>query len=287
MMDAQRMDRLNSLAQTYLFVPAHDVRKAARAAQSGADAVIFDLEASVPDAMKPEARRAVADFLIHLRHPGGPQLWVRVNSRPDDFSADLEALDWSRADGVVVAQAERAETMGALHAAGARRIIPLIESAAAFGALRHLAQAPAVERFAIGTWDLLLDLGLYAVADPDHSELIWQLRGQLVIASRQAGLQPPIDGIYSDLKDDEGLRKACERAHQLGYDGKLLIHPKQIATARSAFRPLDTQLQFAREVVEAYDSAVTRGIGAIQVQGRIVDLPVVEQARVMLARWAR
>jgi citrate lyase beta subunit len=277
--------RAKAVTQTFLFVPAHDVRKVGHAVRSSADGVIFDLEAAVPDSMKAEARRALTGHLVHLRGTGTPEFWVRVNSRPRQFQADVDAIDFTAVDGVLVAQSENVDSMCVLHSVGARRIIPMIESAAGFSSASVLARAPGVERFALGTWDLALDLGLHAVTDPDDSELIWQLRGHLVLASRQAGLRAPIDGIHSRLDDEEGLRRACERARLLGFEGKLLIHPRQIPIATAAFRPSDDQLQFAREVLEAYERATAEGVGAIQVRGRIVDLPVVGQARAMVARW--
>jgi citrate lyase subunit beta/citryl-CoA lyase len=163
--------------------------------------------------------------------------------------------------------------------------MPLIETVAGFGALSDLAKVRGVVRFAIGTFDLALDLGLWAVADPDDSELVWQLRGTLVVESRRLGLASPVDGVYERLDDEAGLRAVCERALRIGYSGKLIIHPRQIAVVRSVFEASNEELQFAREVVEAYEQAKLAGRGAIQVRGHMIDGPMVARARGLLARW--
>jgi citrate lyase subunit beta/citryl-CoA lyase len=162
----------------------------------------------------------------------------------------------------------------------------MIESAAGFKMLEQLAAVPAVERFALGTWDLLVDLSLLAVSDPDESELIWQLRGQLVLASRQLRLRPPIDGVCASLEDDERFFNLCKRVHQLGYGGKMLVHPRQVAIASTVFGPEEGRLQFAREVVAEYERAATLGVGVVRVRGLMIDRPMVEQARALLNHWS-
>jgi citrate lyase subunit beta/citryl-CoA lyase len=270
-------------AASFLFVPAHEPRKVQKAMAAGSDAVILDLEDAVPDSRKAAARAAVAA----LRPPAnGPELWVRVNSDTRHFGADLDTVHWGAVAGALLPKAERPDVVRQLEAAGARRIILIMESAAGMAALCELASASSrVERCALGTLDLSLDLGLLAVDDVDESELIWHVRAGLVLDSRAAGLQTPIDGVRVRLDDEAGLRRTCERVHQLGYSGKLLIHPKQIAVANSVFKPNQDDLDLAREIVEAYAVAEREGRGAIQVRGNMVDRPVVERARSRLERW--
>jgi citrate lyase beta subunit len=270
---------------TYLFVPAHEGLKVLKAMASGSDAVILDLEASVPESRKEAGRQGIREYLSTFRKPDDPEVWIRVNEASSEFMADAKAVDWRAVAGAVVPKAEDPGALRTLVDAGAERLIPLIESAAGFRALDRLAKIATVERFAIGTWDLMLDLGLLAVPAADDSELIWQLRGELVVASRQLGLESPVDGVYGSLDDDTGLRVVCERAHRLGYASKLLIHPCQIAAARSVFGPNDEDLRFAREMVDAYERAVMAGRGAIQIRGQMIDRPIVERARALLARW--
>jgi citrate lyase subunit beta/citryl-CoA lyase len=271
---------------TYLFVPAHDGRKVARALSSESHAVILDLEDSVPDASKETARRSIPKWLDAPRTAEGPRVWVRVNADPAERDADVAAVDWKAVEGAVVPMAEDPDVLRLVEAAGAKRLIPQIETAAGFGALPQLADVASVVRFAIGTFDLALDLGLITVADPDDAELIWQLRGTLTVESRRLGVLPPIDGVYARLDDDEGLRAVCERALRMGYAGKMIVHPRQIAVVRSVFQPGVEELSLAREVVEAYDRARSAGHGALQVRGRMVDRPVARRARALLARWS-
>ncbi|HEY8485884.1 MAG TPA: CoA ester lyase [Limnochordales bacterium] len=275
------------MAVTYLFVPAVDGRKVQKALTCGADAVILDLEDSVPDSEKERARQAAA-AVAQQGLPDGVQVWVRVNGPAGPhFAEDLRHVPWAGFHGAVLPKAEDPAAVAALYRAGARRILPIVESVQGLSALPALARAAGVERVAVGTWDLALDLGLVSVEDPDASELIWQLRGQVVVESRRLGLAPPVDGIYAHFQDDEGLRAACERALRMGFAGKLLIHPRQVPIARQVFTPAEDALAFAREVVQAYEQAAREGRGAVQVRGRAVDLPMVERARALLSRWGQ
>lgn len=278
------------MATTYLFVPAHDSRKVDRALRSGSGAVILDLEDAVPDEEKGRARLAVAGLLAGRGLPAGragTEVWVRVNGfQGPHFAEDTASVDWSLVAGAVLPKAEDPRAVAALESAGARRVFLLIESVAGFASLPSMAGAGSrVERIAVGTWDLALDLGLVAVEDPDESDLIWQMRGHAVIESRRLGLRPPIDGIYARFQNDDGLRRACQRALRMGFGGKLLIHPRQIPVAREVFTPDPAAVEHAREVVAAYQVALREGRGAVQVRGQAVDRPVVERAMALLARW--
>lgn len=271
---------------TFLFVPAHEDRKVARALQAGSDAVVLDLEDSVPDDMKAAARAAIPGYVDALPAGPHPEVWVRVNAAGATFDQDVAAIEWPRLAGAVLPKAESPAKVAALDQAGAKRILLLVESAVGLGALRDLVAAShRVERCAIGTWDLSLDLGLLAIEDPDDAELMWQVRGNLVVQSRQLDLRPPIDGIYARLDDDEGLRAACIRALRLGYGGKLLVHPRQIPVAQSVFGPDHERIRLAREIVDAYEQGVREGRGAVQVRGRLVDRPMVDRARALVERW--
>lgn len=272
-------------ATTYLFVPAHEERKVGKALASGSDAVILDLEDGVPDAMKGRARE-VADRTLRSPVRHGSEVWVRVNdSRSAEFARDVAALPWGHASGAVLPKAEEPAAVQVLAASGVSRMLLLIESVAGFDALPALATAGIVERLAIGTWDLALDLGLLTVDDPDESDLMWHLRCRIVIESRRLGLKPPLDGIYARIDDARGFAEACDRALRLGFGGKLLIHPNQVPAARAAFGTSAAAIKRARDVVAAYEDAVRDGRGAVQVGGCAVDRPMVERARALLARW--
>lgn len=274
------------LPVTYLFVPATDEHKASKALQSGADAVIMDLEDSIPDGVKQTAREHLRKY-INSRQPtaDSPQVWVRINGTGPDFTADAESVPWDRVTGAVLPKAERAGSVQTLLACGAARVLPIIETAAGFRMLDRLVNAGGIERFAIGTLDLAIDLGIIDV-EADDSELIWQLRGELVLASRQLHLPAPVDGVHIRFDDDAGLWTLSQRAHHIGYAAKLMIHPRQIPIVQSVFRPDEKVLQHARDVVQAYEAALHSGRGAVQLSGEMIDRPVVERARALLARWS-
>ncbi len=278
---------MSSMVLTYLFVPAHEPKKVDKAMVAGSQAVILDLEDSVPSQEKGTAREGVRRLLNMESVPAGVEVWVRVNGGGSPyFEDDVRAVDWARVAGAVLPKAEEAASVQVLERAGARRLILLIESVLGLSKLSTLAaSSTGVERVAPGTWDLALDLGLLAEDDPDGSELIWQIRGQIVLESRRLGLKPPIDGIYARFDDEGGLRTVCKRALRMGYGGKLLIHPRQIPVAKAVFSPDAEALQFAREVVRAHEEAVRHGRGAVQVRGRVIDRPMVERARALLERW--
>jgi len=272
---------------TYLFVPAIDGHKVERALHSGVDTVILDLEDSIVEQLKGEARGAVGRVGATRSPRGGPEIWVRINGEDTPwFAGDLENTDWKTVDGAVLPKAESVSAVRALTQVGVRRVILLIESVAGLVGLSLMVSAVAeVERVALGTWDLALDLGLVTLDDPDESELIWQLRGHLVVESRRLNLLPPIDGVYTRFKDDDGLRAASRRAQHLGFGAKLLIHPRQIPIVRSAFSPDPGAVAFAREVVRVYEDAAMHHEGVVQVRGQAIDRPMVERARAVLKRW--
>jgi citrate lyase beta subunit len=268
----------------FLFVPAHEPRKIAHALDTSSGAVILDLEDAVPEARKAEARRAASECLARAGPPHGPALWVRINATDPEFEQDIAAIDWTRAAGVVLPKAEDPQRIACVERAGAKRVLPLIESAAGWAAMdRLVAGAGRVDRLAIGTWDLALDLCLFAVDDPDDSDLIWQLRGELVVKSRQLGLRPPIDGVCAQLESEARFETVSRRAAALGYGGKLLIHPKQIGIAEQVFGPDPAMLDSARRVLEASAAAESEGRGATRFEGRLIDRPMVERAKAILA----
>lgn len=276
-------------AVTYLFVPAHEEHKVRKALASAADAVILDLEDAVPPGMKDAAREAAARTALTERPAGAPQLWVRVNgAETAHFARDLEALDWARVDGVVLPKAEQPLAVETLSFAGAFRQMFLVETVAGLSQLTSLAAAArTAPRLALGTWDLARDLNLSGVDDPDDSELIWHVRCELALQSRRLTLDPPIDGIFGRIGDVDGFEAVCERVRRLGFGGKLLIHPEQIAVAARVFGPDADQLREAREIVAAYEEAAREGRGAVRHRGMLIDRVHVERARNLLASSQR
>lgn len=292
------MDALSPM-RSLMFVPAHRERMVARAlglgefGPSGLDVAILDLEDGVPPAAKDDARRSVADTLGHPS-PAGPLRFVRIQrALSDDGAADLDAVVRVGLQGVVAAKVRRAEEIAWLAdeldererragvAAGTVRIIASIESAAALlEAPRIAASSVRVIGLMFGSEDFALDLGLATKREGEAAELLYA-RSATVVAAAAAG-KVAIDGIWPAFEDDAGLRADSLRAHRLGFAGKTLIHPRQIAVVNEVFSPTPAEVEEARRVVRAFDDALALDQGAVALDGRMLDAPVVERARRIL-----
>ncbi|GAW48957.1 MULTISPECIES: HpcH/HpaI aldolase/citrate lyase family protein [unclassified Nocardioides] len=258
-------------AVTWLFVPGDRPERFAKAAASGADEVILDLEDAVAEPAKETARRAVAEWL------GSAQAWVRINPAGASWHhADLDALAGRPGlRGVVVPKAEDGDTLAGIAATLGCPVLALIESAAGVGGARGIAAGGAVSRLALGAIDLALDLGAL-----ETREALLSARSELVLASRLAGLPAPIDGVTRAVTDLDTVAADVAYARSLGFGGKLCIHPAQVPAVAEGFAPQAADIAWAREVLEA------EGRGAAQVAGALVDAPVLERARQVLARAA-
>ena len=269
-------------ARSLLFVPGCRPDRFEKAAGAGADALILDLEDSVPAAEKPTARAAIEREWPRLQAFGVP-LVVRINSPESEAgAADLAWLPGLASPlAVMVPKAESAQRLGRVHQLlNGVALLPIIESAAGYAALPSLAAAAGVIRLAIGNMDFMADTGLQC--DEAESELA-PLRFAVSIATRLHGLAPAVDGVTLQIGDDERLRADVRRALRFGFGGKLCIHPRQVSVVHQAMIPTEQELEWARKVLAA-DAAA--GGAAVQVDGRMVDLPVVLQARRTLARAA-
>jgi citrate lyase subunit beta/citryl-CoA lyase len=214
----------------------------------------------------------------------GALLWVRINAEGSAaFDADVALLAaLPGLAGVMVPKAEAAASLQRLHERLPQvALVPLIESAAGLDGVKAIAAAPGVLRLAVGHIDFMADTGISC--DEQESELL-PLRFAVAMATRLASLAPAIDGVTVQTGDEERLRTDTLRARRLGYGGKLCIHPKQPALVHAAFAPSEQELAWARRVIEADAQA---GGAAVQLDGRMVDAPVVLQARRTLARAAR
>lgn len=255
-----------------LFVPGDRPERFAKAAASGADAVILDLEDAVSAGNRAAAREAVADHGIE-----SVPVIVRINATTStDFQADLEALRDARFDALMLAKAETAADIRLMHALLGHQVpvIALVETAAAFEDLAGLLREPGVVQAAFGSLDLALDLG----CQPSWEALAY-FRAALVLQSRLAGLSAPLDGVTPSFDDPALVHQDALRASNLGFGGKLAIHPRQVALITEALRPDAQSLSWARRVLEA-----VRNGGAVQVDGAMVDRPLIERARRILSR---
>lgn len=261
--------------RSLLFVPGSRSERFDKALAAGASAVIIDLEDAVAPPDKDAARAALAGWL-RPEHA----VIVRINSVDTAwFAQDLALCGLPGVAAVMVPKAEHADTLAAVTAAGARALLPLVESAAGLAALAALAGAPGVWRLAFGAIDLQLDLGL---KDATEDEL-GPFRLQLVLASRLAGLAAPVDGVSVAIDDQDRLRADVQRARRLGFGGKLCIHPKQVGAVNRGLAPGEAELDWARRVLGA---AAASGGAAVAVDGKMVDKPVLLRAQALLREAA-
>lgn len=256
---------------TWLYVPGDRPERFGKAAASGADVVIIDLEDAVAPESKDEAR---ANAVAYLRgRAPGPAVHVRVNDVGTARGlADLEAVD-GLADAVRVPKVESAAALDAL--GGTAPLYPLLESAAGILEARAVAAHPRVAGVALGEQDLAAELSI-----TDEGAMN-QLRLQVVLAAAAAGLPPVPMSVHPHVKDEDGLVASCRAGRALGLFGRTAIHPRQIPAIRRAFRPTEEEAARAAEIVEAAERA---GAGAVALpDGRFVDAPVVARARRVLA----
>jgi len=266
-------------ARSFLFVPANRPERFAKAIESGADAVIIDLEDSVPSQEKDAARDTVCKALPSL--PAQAYVVVRINS-PETHAGqqDVQALkELQGLSGLMVPKCESASALQSI--AGAMPglpLLPIIESAAGHLALPQIALAPQVCRLVVGHIDFLADTGM--ACSPDQRELD-PLRFQIAMCTRAGHLAPAIDGVTVSLDDEALIRCDTERAMRFGFGAKLCIHPRQVAVVHATLAPTPTQIDWAQRVLAAIEAS--QG-AAVQLDGKMVDLPVVLQAQRMLER---
>lgn len=273
-------------ARTLLFVPGTRPDRFAKAAASGADLVVVDLEDAVAQADKETARQAVADWLgdadgTMASDADGTSAHgraaVRVNAiGTDHHDADLAALVGRPGLlAVVVPMAQDPTGLAALVRLLGQEVpvVALVETAIGLHRVHDLAAVPGVRRLAFGHLDLAADLG----SDTADTSML-MARSTLVLASRVAGLPGPIDGTTTSLDDPEAAAGDARRARALGFTGKLCIHPSQVGPVNAAFRPSGDELAWAHRVLEAAQAG-----GVARVDGQMVDAPVIVRARNLVA----
>jgi citrate lyase subunit beta / citryl-CoA lyase len=259
-------------AVTWLFVPGDRPGRFAKAQAAGADAVVCDLEDGVAPQDKAQARAAVGAWLA-----AGGRAWVRVNAPGSELcDGDVEALaGLPGLLGLVVPKSEKASDLEDVAQRGRGcPIIALVETAVGVLEATGIARSPAVERLAFGSIDYAGDID--AVESEDSLLLA---RSLLVLASRAARKPGPLDGVTTDVLDMAPVQAAAVYARGLGFAGKLCIHPRQVAAVAAGFGPDEQDVRWAREVVSAGASG-----GAVAVRGQMVDRPVLERARGILAQ---
>lgn len=265
--------------RSYLFVPGDRPERFGKALASAADAVVVDLEDAVAPQAKQSAREAVAELLAAGRDL--ERIVVRINDEATPwFDADLALVRDGGARTVMLPKAERLSTIERLRSAcPGIAVLPLIESARGVLAAEALAAADGVVRLVFGTVDYALDMDL-------QGELATTVgldaaAARLALASRAAGLLPPVAGVTVAIDDEAQLRADMQRARAHGFAAKLCIHPKQIAPLHALLAPSADELAWAQRVLAAAEAA---GAAAVQLDGRMVDKPVIERARRIVQR---
>ena len=263
--------------RSYLFVPGNRPERFGKAFAAGADAVIIDLEDAVAPQDKDSARAAIAQWTADYPALASAAL-VRINDEASSwFEADLDLLRMIVPAGAMVPKAESARQVAwvANALAPATAVFPLIESARGLLAVEAIAQAPRVERLAFGSIDYAFDLNL----SDDPLGLVYP-GCCIALASRAAGLPSPIAGVTLALGDEAALLSDVDMARACGFGAKLCIHPSQLAAVHRALAPSAQQLDWARRVL----AAAQAGHGAVQVDGKMVDRPVLLKAQALLAQ---
>jgi len=270
--------------RSWLFVPADSEKKIAKALQSEADAVIFDLE----DSVAPSQKAAARDILKTLpKQSNGPQWWVRVNPLGSEFHKDdLTLIGSAYVHGIVLPKAESgADVVQLAHRTGNIPIHAIVTETAAslFGLLSYRAPSTPLAAMSWGAEDLSAALGASSKYD-ESGELsfTYKLARSLCLAGAMAAGVQPVDGVFADFRDEEGLRKESEAARREGFTGKLAIHPAQAAVINAAFTPSADDIAHAEAIVAAFEAHPDAGV--LSVDGKMVDRPHLVQAKRTLER---
>ena len=277
-----------------MFAPGNHVRRVEKALTLDADAVILDLEDAVATTEKVATRAAIA---AALTKPRSGLLYVRVNAIDTEFCCgDLVAVVDRGLDGIILPKVESPTTLaitdyllkeierdrGLPHRSV--DLIPIIETARGLTQLDAiLASETRVKRIAFGAGDFTLDVNMQWRRD--EAELSYA-RASIVTASRAAGLEAPLDTVWVDLQDSEGLDASARTALACGFQGKMCIHPNQVAVVNKVFTPTEDEVALAERVVAAFTSAEAEGVASIQLDGKFIDYPIVYRAQRLLEKVA-
>jgi citrate lyase subunit beta/citryl-CoA lyase len=273
--------------RSWLFVPADSEKKITRGLDSGADAIIFDLEDSVAPALKSVARNLLKEL---PKRSGGPEWWVRINPLASEFLRDdLELIGVADIHGIVLPKAESgADVTELAHRTGNIPIHAIVTESPAslFNLLSYRDPNSALAAMSWGAEDLSAALGASSKYD-ESGELsfTYKLARSLCLAGATAAGVQPIDGVFADFRDEEGLKREAEAARREGFTGKLAIHPAQVSVINAAFTPSREDVSHAEEIVAAFEAHPDAGV--LSVGGKMVDRPHLVQARRVLERAAR
>ena len=273
--------------RSLLFAPGNHARRVEKALTLDADAVILDLEDAVAVAEKSATR---AKVVAAFQPPRGALGYVRINAFDTPFCfEDLQAVVARGVDGIVLPKVESPAQLVAVDwvvtalerarglTEGGIDLMPIVETGRGMAALRDIARSGTrVRRLSFGAGDYTLDVGMrwtFEERELDHA------RTAIVVESRAAGLEPPVDTVFIHLGKPEALRRSTELARNLGFQGKLCIHPEQLGPVNEVFTPSDEEIAKSERHVAAFEEAEASGSVSIQVDGYFIDYPIVEKAR--------
>lgn len=277
--------------RSMLFAPGNHARRVEKALGLPADGVILDLEDAVAVSEKVATRPVVA---AAFGAPRAGKLYVRVNALTTDWChGDLVAVVQKGLDGIILPKVEHGHELRTADwlisnlererglAVGGIDLIPIIETALAISNLSRICRSGSrVKCLAFGAGDFTLDMGM--VWSRSEAELLPH-RAACVMESRAAGWEPPMDTVWADLRDADGFIASAKHAAALGFQGKMCIHPDQVAPTNAAFSPDEATVARAKLVVAAFDEAEAKGLASIQLDGQFIDYPIVQRARRVLA----
>jgi citrate lyase subunit beta/citryl-CoA lyase len=277
--------------RSFLFAPGNHPRRVEKAFSLDADAVILDLEDACPVAEKVATRSIAVAACQSRRTCLG---YIRINATSTEYGyGDIVAVVHAGVDGIVLPKVETADEIKAVDwvvrnleqerdlPIGAVDVIPIIETGKGMANIRAITAAGTrVRRIAFGAGDFTLDMNM----EWSRSEVeLFAYRSECVLASRAAEIEPPIDTVWTDLKDLAGFSDSVRQIRSLGFQGKMCIHPEQVPIVNLGLSPSAEQIDWSRRAVEAFETAEAAGSASIQLEGKFIDYPIVHRARRVLA----
>jgi len=283
------------LMRTALFVPGNRPDRIEKAFNTEADVIIIDLEDAVPLSEKESSRSNVREKVTQF---SDRIILVRVNALGSPFiKGDLDETIVEGVNGIILPKVEKADDIHDINKLlleveknrtlldGSIRIFPLIESAAAVQHVYNIVSTKTkpqrIYTVAFGAADYTLDMGIEMTMEGNE---LFYARSRIAIACRAAGIAPPVDTPFMiDLKNTDALISDARRAKELGFQGKLVIHPNQVEPCNRIFSPLPEEIKMAKKIVKAFEESEAAGVAAIQLEGKFIDYPVVKSSKDILA----
>lgn len=279
------------LYRSLLFAPAIDAKKMTKAYNLDADGIILDLEDAVAYSQKDAARAQLISF---LSTPPEKPTFVRVNDAKTSFIlADLQAVVDKNITGIFLAKTESAEEVRHVDwllsllelqnnlPEKKIELVPFLENTLGIEKAFEIATASSrVKRLAFGGNDYTTDIGTPYSTTGDE---FFYARSRMVVVSKAAGIEAPLDTVCPFIKDVNLLEEDAKRAHRLGFQGKMVIHPNQVGPVNTIFSPTAEEIAQAKKIVEAFEKAEAEGTGVIQLDGKMVEYPIANRARQILA----